>query len=480
MCSTLTSLSIHSCETAANREVYPHLQKLTGLTALLLTSQRDCLEYLSSLTRLRRLTLKDTFNSSTPIGDLTFAPLLCNTLKKLAVEIPHCPVQNLQCLHALEDFEVVRPVGKLGPVLRGMTSLYSLKVYGMEENHFDSDAMDAVGSLTRLEILHLWACNLGNYPTTSKLSNLTRLLNLNLGYSPGFAPSIPQLTVLTNLQILNLDNVLTLPEAEPTEKVIAQMVTLIELTLARAKIGHLWHLTSLTGLTKLDLSHCFLQSKELAVLGELTGLQSLSIWHNDIAEDALEVIFNSNQSLRTVSMGPSPFRPEVFSFLRKLTNLESLPLIQYPLEDPTPLLKLIETAYFVRVIFLDSQPKIVDEDLVVLRNLHRLEDLRLGAGIKGPGLRHLIGLNLKYLELSECHSLDRQVSLHWLLKLTTLRSIGIMAKFADLNKFERLPRLVRVSYLTDEQADQEEIGNLENGETFAEWRLRTGITLRID
>lgn len=306
--------------------------------------QLKTLEALGSMTQLKQLTV---------VGETVFNLSALASLHNLESLVVHDT--------ATKDISFVSSLPKLRHLsLQGNNKLKNIgaltKLTNLEQLQLDAGNMDSLSPLTGMTNLRM--LKLRNAQDLSPVRKMIKLRNLEITNSFGTKDLSP-LANLTELEDLNLSNNTSIEKV----KALSSLSKLKTLNLSKSEIyGDLSIIKNLTDLETLDLSEARVQLN-LAAVSSLKKLKSLNvnhtvllknvfiqsdgfmtnIWYDEIKWD--DVLSNLGQLTGLQSLTISRNDISSLKFVKGLTQLQSLDAGDNSIADISPLAKLTQLKF---------------------------------------------------------------------------------------------------------------------------------------
>ena len=226
------------------------------------------------------------------------------------------------------------------PILSELINLKTLLVHKCELNDDHIDEIVKIPNLTKLDIS---SNNL--YDQAIKLRNLSKLTNLNVGYTQLNNFDIVEIAKINTLQTLNiewniidenngnnianLNNLTTLdigtcelPDNNPWFSKLNKLTNL-RINGTQLELNDIIRIGKLTNLISLDISNNDLNNGKISEIFKLTNLTSLNIAETRISSNDVNQIINLTK-LRSLNISYNELEPQVIDEIIKLINLTSL------------------------------------------------------------------------------------------------------------------------------------------------------------
>ncbi|KAL6334772.1 hypothetical protein AAG906_021536 [Vitis piasezkii] len=319
-----------------------------------------------------------------------------------------------------------------------LSSLKTLEVLNISSNEFDNNIIGSLKAITSLKILVMWKIGLyGSFPIRElaslidleildlrhnvlegfrsstqgyeSLSTLGKLETLNLGYNSFNQTIIQQLSTLTSLKNLILDNNINFEGSFPAQELSA-LKNLVTLDLSWDKLNTL-KIEGGKGLVKLNkLEHLDLSSNNLTdthileLLATLPALKSLSLADNYMEQPLSDQDLEAFSNLEILNLRLNCLTGSVPSSIRALSSLKVLSLSNNRLNSSLSIQGLCELKKLEELdLSLNSFEGILPPCLNNLTSL-RLLDLSQNLLTGSISSSLIAGLSsLVYIDLSHNH-----------------------------------------------------------------------------
>ncbi len=340
--------------------------------------------------------------------------------------------------------------------LKGLTAL---RVLELDALPISDAGLAHLAGLTNLTVLNLRGTYLRNSRVTDAglvhLHGMTRLTNLDLSGIPLTGAGLAHFKAMSRLEVLDLSGTRVTDDNLAHLKVLLALKTLY-LPTGITDAGFV-HLAGLTNLSQLRIDRLpGLTGPGLAHLAKMTQLTELDLYHTGVTDEGLQHVRGLTQ-LKLLGLPPN-ITDAGFAHLAGLTNLAELRFTSLENLKGPGLKHLLGTQ--VKQLFLTSTG-VTDDGLQGVEALTGLQSLSLPPRITDAGLAHLKGLPLTTLSLAQTQVTD--AGLARLKDLPNLNKIDLSKTRitdAGLTHLRALPKL-RELQLRDCQVTKEGLKQLE-------------------